>query len=94
MKAPAPHLRLVSTEVTKGILIGNLIMKGAKSVLDETGLSIQLENADGNVFFVPQPLVDDEYYSTSQLQEIETTLIHNNIDLLPIDYNCGQWKKK
>lgn len=82
-----PKLRLVVTDTTKAVLLANLVMKGA-AVVNETGISIEMKR-NGTTFFIPQPLIENSYYSTGQLEEIETSLNGVGIDLLPIDHNCA-----
>lgn len=80
------HLSLVvSTEVTKAILLANLAQREV-SLIGETGISIQMQMGRLTLF-IPQPLMDNQYYTIGQLEEIEDSLGAFGIELLPIDYN-------
>lgn len=82
-------LRVVNTTyVTKELLVNNLIQRKAR-IVDETGLSIEWESSVGITFFTPQPLVNGEYYTISQLEKIDEAVCAADIELLPIDYNLA-----
>lgn len=86
-------IKLVSSDVTKARLVGNILLKDDSArVITETGLSVELTNKQGT-FFVPQPLFNGEYYSIKQLSLVEKVLARHDIDLLPIDHHCPEWKK-
>jgi hypothetical protein len=80
------NLELVVTEVTKDMLVANLASRNTM-LISETGLSIELKSKSGLSFFIPQPLMDNRYYTVGQLEEIETSLSGVSVELHPIDYN-------